>query len=37
LGKTAEARQYYEMYAAIAPNSPNIDYARKKLEELKEK
>src|SRR5262245_13625948 len=36
-GKTAEARQYYEKYAAMAPNSPNIEYVRKKLEELKEK
>jgi tetratricopeptide (TPR) repeat protein len=37
LSKIAEARQYYEKYAAIAPNSPNIEYVRKKLEELKEK
>jgi uncharacterized caspase-like protein len=37
LGKTAEARQYYEKYTAIAPNSPNVEYVRKKLEELKEK
>ena len=37
LGKTAEARQYYEKYEAIAPNSPNVEYVRKKLEELKEK
>src|SRR5262245_40838207 len=37
LGKTAEARQYYEKYAAIAPNSPNVEYVRKKLEEMKEK
>jgi peptidoglycan/xylan/chitin deacetylase (PgdA/CDA1 family)/uncharacterized caspase-like protein len=36
-GKTAEARQYYEKYAEIAPNAPSIEYARKKLEELKEK
>jgi peptidoglycan/xylan/chitin deacetylase (PgdA/CDA1 family)/uncharacterized caspase-like protein len=34
-GKTAEARQYYEKCAEIAPNSPNIEYVRKKLEELK--
>ena len=37
LGKTAEARQYYEKYAEMAPNSPTIDYVRKKLEELKGK
>jgi peptidoglycan/xylan/chitin deacetylase (PgdA/CDA1 family)/uncharacterized caspase-like protein len=37
LGKTAEARQYYEKYATIAPNSPNVEYVRKKLEEMKEK
>ncbi len=36
-GKTAEARQYYEKYAAMAPNSPTIEYVRKKLESLKEK
>ncbi|MBO0861350.1 MAG: polysaccharide deacetylase family protein [Chloracidobacterium sp.] len=36
-GKTAEARQYYEKYAEIAPNAPSIEYAHKKLEELKEK
>ena len=35
-GKTAEARRYYEKYAAIAPNSSNLEYIRKKLDELKE-
>ena len=37
LGKTAEARQYYEKYAEMAPTSPTIEYVRKKLEELKGK
>ena len=37
LGKTGEARQYYEKYAEMAPNSPTIEYVRKKLEELKGK
>jgi Tfp pilus assembly protein PilF len=37
LGKTTEARQYYEKYAEMAPNSPTIEYVRKKLDELKEK
>ncbi len=37
LGKTVEARQYYEKYAEIAPNSPTIEYVRKKIEELKGK
>lgn len=37
LGKTTEARQYYEKYAEMAPNSPNIEYVRKKIEELKGK
>ncbi|HKA17274.1 MAG TPA: polysaccharide deacetylase family protein [Blastocatellia bacterium] len=37
LGKTTEARQYYEKYAEMAPNSPTIEYVRKKLEELKGK
>ena len=37
LGKTKEARQYYEKYAEMAPNSPTIDYVRKKVEELKDK
>lgn len=37
LGKTAEARQHYEKYAEMAPNSPSIDYVRKKIEELKGK
>jgi hypothetical protein len=37
LGKTTEARQYYEKYAEMAPNSPSIDYASKKIEEVKGK
>jgi peptidoglycan/xylan/chitin deacetylase (PgdA/CDA1 family)/uncharacterized caspase-like protein len=37
LGKTTEARQYYEKYLEMAPNSPSIDYVRKKIEELKGK
>jgi predicted RNA polymerase sigma factor len=37
LGKTTEARDYYEKYAAMAPNSPTIEYIRKKIEELKGK
>lgn len=37
LGKTTEARQYYEKYAEMAPNSPTIEYVRKKIEELKAK
>ncbi|HEU4390414.1 MAG TPA: tetratricopeptide repeat protein, partial [Blastocatellia bacterium] len=37
MGKAAEARQYYEKYAAMAPNSPSIDYVRQKIEELKGK
>jgi len=37
MGKTTEARQYYEKYAEMAPNSPSIDYVRKKIEELKGK
>lgn len=37
LGKTTEARAYYEKYAEMAPNSPSIDYVRKKIEELKGK
>lgn len=37
LGKTIEARQYYEKYAEMAPNSPTIEYVRKKIEELKGK
>lgn len=35
LGKTTEARQYYEKYAELAPNSPTIEYVRRKIEELK--
>ena len=35
LGKTTEALQYYEKYAEMAPNSPSIEYVRKRIEELK--
>lgn len=37
MGKTAEARQFYEKYAEMAPNSPTIEYVRRKIEELKGK
>ncbi len=37
LGKTTEALQYYEKYAEMAPNSPSIEYVRKRIEELKGK
>ena len=37
LGKTNEARQYYQKYAEMAPNSPTIEYVRKRIEELKGK
>ena len=35
LGKTTEALKYYEKYAEMAPNSPSIEYVRKRIEELK--
>lgn len=35
LNKPAEALKYYEKYAEMSPNSPTIDYVRRKIDELK--